>query len=102
MNFKFYFLGLDPFLSPDSSSIQTWKYLTSKQFRNYQFHMVELSLFFNTLVCLPTGLGKTFIASNVIFNYYHWFPEGKIFFLAPTRPLVNQQKEALLGLNCKK
>ncbi len=102
--FYFYFFmnpGLDPALSPDPEAIGSWKYLTSKEFRNYQFQMVELSLFFNTLVCLPTGLGKTFIASNVIFNFYNWFPEGKIFFLAPTRPLVNQQKEALLALNCK-
>jgi len=40
------------------------------------------------LVCLPTGLGKTFIASMAIINFSRWFPKGKIFFLAPTRPLV--------------
>ena len=59
--------------------------------------MVETALFSNSLICLPTGLGKTFVAANVIFNYYLWFPEGKvihnfeikIFFLAPTKPLVN-------------
>ena len=67
----------------------------SKSFREYQFLMVETCLFHNTLVCLPTGLGKTFVAANVILNYYRWFPEGKIFFLAPTRPLVNQQKAAV-------
>lgn len=67
----------------------------NKSFRQYQFLMVETCLFYNTLVCLPTGLGKTFIAANVILNYYRWFPEGKIFFLAPTRPLVNQQKAAV-------
>lgn len=49
---------------------------------------------------MPTGLGKTFIAANVILNYYKWFPTGKIFFLAPTRPLVNQQKEALECIRC--
>lgn len=67
-------------------------YLVSKSFREYQFIMVETCLFYNTLVCLPTGLGKTFVAANVIFNYYRWFPEGKIFFLAPTKPLVHQQR----------
>jgi ERCC4-related helicase len=46
------------------------------------------------LVTLPTGLGKTFIASTVIFNYYRWFLDGLIFFVAPTRPLVMQQVEA--------
>lgn len=43
---------------------------------------------------LPTGLGKTFIASTVMFNYYRWFPTGQIFFLAPTKPLVSQQVSA--------
>lgn len=42
-------------------------------------------------MALPTGLGKTFIAANIILNFYKWFPEGKILFLAPTRPLVTQQ-----------
>jgi ATP-dependent DNA helicase MPH1 len=46
-------------------------------------------------VCLPTGLGKTHIASVIILNYYRWFPTGKIYFLAPTRPLVYQQKNCL-------
>jgi ATP-dependent DNA helicase MPH1 len=32
-------------------------------------------------------------------NYYRWFPRGKIFFLAPTKPLVNQQKDAIECLN---
>jgi ERCC4-related helicase len=56
---------------------------------------VETALFYNTLVCLPTGLGKTFISAIIMLNYYLWFPEGKLFFLAPTRPLVNQQFECL-------
>lgn len=48
------------------------------------------------MVCLPTGLGKTLIATNVMYNYYRWFPSGIIIFLAPTKPLVFQQ------LNCLK
>ena len=43
---------------------------------------------------LPTGLGKTFIAATVMFNYYRWFPKSKIVFVAPTKPLVTQQVEA--------
>jgi ERCC4-related helicase len=40
------------------------------------------------LVTLPTGLGKTFIASTVMYNFYRWFENGIIFFVAPTKPLV--------------
>ncbi len=55
---------------------------------------MRTSLFQNTLVTLPTGLGKTFIASTVMFNFYRWFTNGMIFFVAPTKPLVNQQIES--------
>jgi ERCC4-related helicase len=48
----------------------------------------------NTLVSLPTGLGKTLIAAVVMYNYYRWFPTGKVVFCAPTRPLVSQQIHA--------
>lgn len=40
------------------------------------------------------GLGKTFIAAVVMYNYYRWFPKGKIIFMAPTKPLVAQQIRA--------
>jgi Fanconi anemia group M protein len=37
------------------------------------------------------GLGKTFIAAVVMYNFYRWFPLGKVIFMAPTKPLVHQQ-----------
>lgn len=43
---------------------------------------------------MPTGLGKTFIAAVVMYNFYRWYPTGKVIFMAPTRPLVAQQIEA--------
>ncbi len=73
------------------SILNTWIYPASNTFRTYQFNIVWSALFENTLVTLPTGLGKTFIASTVIFNFYWWFKDGLIFFLAPTKPLVTQQ-----------
>lgn len=78
----------------DSSSADVWIYPTNYPVRDYQLKMSEAALFQNTLVCLPTGLGKTFIASVVMYNFYRWYPSGKIVFMAPTKPLVAQQIEA--------
>lgn len=78
----------------DSSSSKVWIYPTNFPIREYQLKMSEAALFQNTLVCLPTGLGKTFIASVVMYNFYRWYPSGKIVFMAPTKPLVAQQIEA--------
>ena len=78
----------------DSSSVQVWIYPTNYQVREYQLKISEAALFQNTLVCLPTGLGKTFIAAVVMYNFYRWYPAGKIVFMAPTKPLVAQQIEA--------
>ena len=77
----------------------SWVYpkISSKNFREYQFNIVKNCLLNNTLVCLPTGLGKTFISSCVIYNFHLWF-RGKIFFCAPTIPLVIQQKTMFLKI----
>ncbi|NXV47250.1 FANCM protein, partial [Uria aalge] len=71
-----------------------WIYPTNYPERGYQLRMARASLLANTLVCLPTGLGKTFVAAVVMYNFYRWFPSGKVLFLAPTKPLVAQQMEA--------
>ena len=44
--------------------------------RDYQFAITKKALFSNTLVALPTGLGKTLIAAVVMYNYFRWFPDG--------------------------
>ena len=62
--------------------------------RDYQYEITRRALTTNSLVCLPTGLGKTLIAAVVMYNFRRWFPHGKVVFLAPTRPLVEQQKAA--------
>lgn len=79
------------------SNLSTWVYPAGKTFRTYQFKIVRSALFKNTLVTLPTGLGKTFIASTAMFNYYRWFTDGLIFFVAPTRPLINQQVDSFIN-----
>ncbi|KAI6660776.1 hypothetical protein LOD99_10224 [Oopsacas minuta] len=78
----------------DEECGKTWHYPIDFPLRDYQFSIVRKCLFNNTLVCLPTGLGKTFIAAVVMLNFYRWYPQGKIVFLAPTKPLVNQQINA--------
>ncbi|KAM5129154.1 Fanconi anemia group M protein isoform 2-T2 [Mantella aurantiaca] len=78
----------------DLSAGGVWIYPTNYPVREYQFAMSHTALLDNTLVCLPTGLGKTFIAAVVMYNFYRWYPSGKIVFMAPTKPLVAQQIEA--------
>ncbi|KAL2520154.1 DEAD/DEAH box RNA helicase family protein [Forsythia ovata] len=78
----------------DPEAAKTWIYPVNIPRRDYQFTITRTALFSNTLVVLPTGLGKTLIAAVVMYNYFRWFPEGKIVFAAPSRPLVMQQIEA--------
>ncbi|EFN84892.1 Fanconi anemia group M protein [Harpegnathos saltator] len=78
----------------DLSAGNTWVYPENYPVRKYQYNIVETALYHNTLVCLPTGLGKTFIAAVIMYNFWRWFPFGKIVFLAPTKPLVGQQIDA--------
>ena len=78
----------------DRQSGRMWIYPTNYEKRDYQYKTVSVALFENTLVILPTGLGKTFIAAVVMYNYCRWYPTGKIIFTAPTKPLVAQQMDA--------
>ncbi|KAH8992001.1 P-loop containing nucleoside triphosphate hydrolase protein [Lactarius akahatsu] len=81
-------------LQPDLLAAQRWIFPLNRPKRDYQFNISRNCLFDNALVALPTGLGKTFIAGVVMLNFYRWFPEGKVVFVAPTKPLVAQQVEA--------
>ncbi|KAI1172510.1 hypothetical protein F4777DRAFT_561220 [Nemania sp. FL0916] len=79
----------------DQEAMKTWVYPTNLgPTRDYQFSIVKNGLFHNTLVALPTGLGKTFIAATVMLNYYRWMKTAKLIFVAPTKPLVSQQVNA--------
>jgi len=57
--------------------------------RSYQIAITATALMKNTLVVLPTGLGKTVIALLVIASRLH-NRDGKALVLAPTKPLVEQ------------
>ncbi|CDK26653.1 unnamed protein product [Kuraishia capsulata CBS 1993] len=82
----------------DLQALKTFVYPTNLEFRDYQFDIVTKSLTQNVLCTLPTGLGKTFIASTVMLNFYRWTTDSKIIFMAPTRPLVAQQVKACFGI----
>ncbi|MBI3334590.1 DEAD/DEAH box helicase [Candidatus Pacearchaeota archaeon] len=61
--------------------------------REYQRAIVETCKQQNTLVVLPTGLGKTLIALFLAVHRLEKFPGEKVLFLAPTRPLIEQHLE---------
>lgn len=82
----------------DLEAGNVWIYPTNYPVRNYQYDIVEQALYRNTLVTLPTGLGKTFIAAVIMYNFYRWYPQGKVIFMAPTKPLVAQQIEACYNI----
>lgn len=60
--------------------------------RKYQIAIAEEAKRESLMVVLPTGLGKTTIALLVIIDR---LAKGKILFLAPTRPLVEQHSAFL-------
>jgi ERCC4-related helicase len=62
--------------------------------RAYQQAIFNTAKEKNTLVVLPTGLGKTLIALMLAVERKNLFPLSKILFLAPTRPLVEQHLES--------
>jgi Fanconi anemia group M protein len=64
--------------------------------REYQRRMVERALEANTLVVLPTALGKTVIAELVAAELLHRYPGCRVLIMAPTRPLALQHRESVL------
>jgi Fanconi anemia group M protein len=66
----------------------------SVELREYQTNLANDVKNQNSLIVLPTGLGKTTIALQVIADYMQ-NGTGGVLFLAPTRVLVNQHYEFL-------
>ena len=60
--------------------------------RLYQETILATASEKNTLVVLPTGMGKTGIAMLLAVQRLKSYPNSKIIFLAPTKPLVDQHK----------
>jgi len=66
--------------------------------RPYQEKIARACCKENTLVCLPTGLGKTVIAALVTAERLRLYPDKKVVILAPTRPLVLQHYKTFQSL----
>ncbi|MFX0058447.1 MAG: DEAD/DEAH box helicase [Candidatus Heimdallarchaeota archaeon] len=67
--------------------------------RDYQVQIAKKCILKNSLVVIPTGLGKTVIGVYVAAKTLERFqPESKIIVLAPTRPLINQHYDSFKDL----
>ncbi len=62
--------------------------------RKYQECILKTAEKKNTLVVLPTGIGKTIIAVLLAAKRLEKYPESKILVLTPTKPLVVQHKKS--------
>ncbi len=69
------------------------KLKTDLEPREYQNSIAETAKSENTLVVLPTGMGKTLISLLVAIDRLEKIPESKIMILSPTRPLSDQHKK---------
>ncbi|HDJ96783.1 MAG TPA: DEAD/DEAH box helicase [Candidatus Aenigmarchaeota archaeon] len=66
--------------------------------RLYQETIAATAIKRNTLVVLPTGLGKTLIAVLVAAYRLQKYPKSKILMMAPTRPLCAQHQKTFKKL----
>lgn len=64
--------------------------------RLYQEAILATCALKNTLVVLPTGLGKTAIAILLAAQRLKTWPESKILILAPTKPLCIQHRQSFM------
>jgi ERCC4-related helicase len=67
------------------------------ELRSYQKDIAESSCDRNTLVILPTSLGKTIVALLVCANMLYKHRDKRVLVMAPTRPLVSQHMMSFLS-----
>ncbi len=61
--------------------------------RLYQEAILATAVKYNTLIVLPTGLGKTNIFLMLAAHRLKLYPESKVLLIGPTRPLIDQYLE---------
>lgn len=62
--------------------------------RRYQETIFAQAARHNTLVVLPTGMGKTMIAIMLALHRLRQYPDSKVLVLAPTKPLAQQHERS--------
>ena len=88
-------------LEINNNKTKKMSYLRKKQIehREYQLKIAKECESKNSLVVLPTGLGKTIIGVYVAAgNLENFPPKSKVVVLAPTRPLINQHYDSFKEL----
>ena len=90
-------------IEPDKNNLERIKttYLRQDNIesRKYQLEIAKNCASKNSLVVLPTGLGKTIIGVYVAaLTLEKYPPKSKILVLAPTRPLINQHYDSFKNL----
>ncbi len=78
---------LNPLIKPNSIEI-----------RSYQKNIAESSRGKNTLVILPTALGKTVISALICSDVLYDYKNKRVLVMAPTRPLVAQHEESFSSI----
>jgi ERCC4-related helicase len=66
------------------------------ELRSYQYGMAQSACDRNTLVILPTSLGKTIVALLVCADVLYKYRDMRVLVMAPTRPLVSQHMASFL------
>lgn len=66
--------------------------------RIYQQNIAEKACQKNTLVVLPTALGKTVISALVAAHFLYNYKQMRVLVMAPTRPLVLQHRDTYMSI----
>lgn len=93
-------MSLETALSDSPFELRNGEYIThyllkydSVQAREYQIELAKTALTESSVIALPTGTGKT-IVSLLTAAERLYSVGGRVVFLAPLKPLVNQQAES--------
>ncbi|CAD7695530.1 unnamed protein product [Ostreobium quekettii] len=80
---------------PESLTDDTLQQLAKFELRDYQLEMTRVALKANSLICLPTGSGKTLIAAAVMHAMLRLNPQKMAVFVVNNVALVEQQARQL-------